>query len=92
MTKTELIAAIAEKTGLSKSDADTMFVAIFDIMTDALKKQDKVPVPGFGNFSTKVREERKGRNPSSGKEMIIPRSIVVSFKPAAQLKETVNTN
>ena len=69
-----------------------MFNAIFDTITDALKKQDKVPVPGFGNFSTKVREERKGRNPSTGKEMLIPRSVVVSFKPATQLKEAVNSS
>ena len=81
-----------EKTGTSKSETDNMFNAIFDTITDALKKQDKVPVPGFGNFSTKVREERKGRNPSTGKEMLIPRSVVVSFKPATQLKEAVNSS
>ena len=92
MTKAELIAAIMEKTGTSKSEVDNMFNAIFDTIADALKKQDKVPVPGFGNFATKVKEERKGRNPSTGKEMLIPRSVVVSFKPATQLKEVVNSS
>ncbi len=90
MTKADLIAAIAEKTGVTKAEADNMFIAIFDTIADALKKQDKVPVPGFGSFVTKVREERKGRNPSTGKEMVIPRFVVVSFKPATQLKEAVN--
>ena len=47
-------------------------------------------VPGFGTFSTKVREERTGRNPSTGKEMTIPRSVVANFKPAPQLKEKLN--
>ncbi len=90
MTKADLIAAIAEKTGLTKVEADKMFVAIFDTMTEVLAKQDKIAIPGFGNFATKVREERKGRNPSSGQEMVIPRAVVVNFKPATQLKEALN--
>ncbi len=90
MTKADLLAAIAEKTGVTKADVDTLLVAIFDTITEVLSKQDKVPVPGFGTFITKVREERKGRNPSTGNEIIIPRAVVVSFKPATQLKEKVN--
>ncbi|OGT36171.1 MAG: hypothetical protein A3F11_09810, partial [Gammaproteobacteria bacterium RIFCSPHIGHO2_12_FULL_37_14] len=61
----------------------------FEVIAEAMKN-DKVMVQGFGGFSTKVREARKGRNPSTGMEMIIPRATVVSFKPATQLKETVN--
>ncbi|MBP9727585.1 MAG: HU family DNA-binding protein [Gammaproteobacteria bacterium] len=91
MTKAELIAAIAEKTGATKVDVDAIFTATFDTIAEALTKQDKVAVPKFGNFATKIREERKGRNPSTGKEMIIPRSVVVNFKPAIQLKESVNS-
>lgn len=89
MTKSELIAAISEKTGLTKAQTESAFSATFEVITEAMKK-DKVMVPGFGGFSTKVREERKGRNPSTGVEMTIPRAIVVSFKPATQLKEKVN--
>ncbi len=89
MTKAELIAAISEKTGLTKAQAESAFGATFEVITIAMKNE-KVMVPGFGGFSTKVREARKGRNPATGMEMIIPRATVVNFKPAAQLKETVN--
>ena len=91
MTKAELIAVIAEKTGATKVDVDAIFTATFDTIAEALTKQDKVAVPKFGNFATKIREERKGRNPSTGKEMIIPRSVVVNFKLVIQLKEAVNS-
>ncbi len=90
MTKSELIAAISEKTGLTKIQSESAFSATFEVITEAMK-EDKVMVPGFGGFSTKVREERKGRNPATGMEIIIPKAIVVNFKPATQLKETVNT-
>ena len=62
----------------------------FDTITEELVKQEKIMIPGFGGFSSKVRSERKGRNPSTGKEMVIPKAIVASFKPAAQLKESIN--
>lgn len=89
MTKSELIAAISEKTGLTKAQAESAFGATFEVITIAMKNE-KVMVPGFGGFSTYVRETRKGRNPATGMEMIIPKATVVSFKPATQLKENVN--
>ncbi len=92
MNKSELIAAIAEKAGISKKGAEIVFSATFEIITSAMVSQDKIGIPGFGNFVTKVRAERKGRNPSTGKDLIIPKAIVVSFKPATQLKHSVNTN
>ena len=85
-----MIVIIAEKTGLTKSQAESAFSATFEAITELMAKQEKVMIPGFGGFSTKIRAERKGRNPSSGKEMIIPKAIVANFKPAAQLKETIN--
>ncbi len=91
MNKTELIAAIAEKLGITKADAELAFSATFEIITSALVKQEKIAVPGFGNFVTKIRAERKGRNPATGKDIIIPKAIVVSFKPATALKESINT-
>jgi DNA-binding protein HU-beta len=90
MNKADLIAAIAEKAGITKADAEVAFSATFDVITEALMKQNKVAIPGFGGFSTKVREERKGRNPSTGKDIIIPKAIVASFKVAAQLKDSIN--
>jgi DNA-binding protein HU-beta len=89
MTKAELIAAIAEQAELTKTQAESAFSAIFATITKCMK-EGKVMIPGFGGFSTKVRAERKGRNPSSGKEIIIPKAIVASFKPATQLKEAIN--
>lgn len=89
MTKSELIAAISEKSGLTKSQAESAFNATFEVIAEAMKN-DKVMLQGFGGFSTKVREERKGRNPATGLEITIPKAIVVNFKPATQLKETVN--
>jgi len=90
MTKAELIAIIAEKTGLTKSEAESAFTATFETITEMLAQQIKVMIPGFGGFSSKMRAERKGRNPATGKEIIIPKAIVASFKPATQLKETIN--
>jgi DNA-binding protein HU-beta len=91
MNKKELVAAIAEKSNLTLAQAETILTTTFDTIQAALVLQDSVAIPGFGNFTTKVREERKGRNPGTGKEIIIPRAIVPVFKPGTQLKESVNT-
>ena len=91
MNKAELITSIAEQSGLTKIQAEAAFKATFDTITTALVKQDKIMIPGFGGFGTKLRPERKGRNPSTGKEMIIPKAVIAHFKAASQLKESVNT-
>ncbi len=91
MNKMELIAAIATQAGISKSDAEKIFKITFDTITDGLKTHSKIAIPGFGNFTTKVRAERQGRNPSTGQAITIPQSVVASFKPALQLKESINT-
>jgi len=90
MTKAELIAMIAEKTGLTKTQTESVFSATFATITELMTKQTDVMVPGFGKFITKIRAERKGRNPSTGKEITIPKATVASFKPASQLKEIIN--
>lgn len=92
MTKAELIAAISEKTGLPKAQTEVTFSATFDMIAELLAKQEKVMIHGFGGFSPKKRKERKGRNPATQKEMIIPAATVVTFKPATQLKEIVNVD
>ena len=63
---------------------------LFDVLGDALVKEGTVDVTGFGKFETKERAERKGRNPQSGEEIIIPASIAPKFKPAKALKDKVN--
>ena len=90
MNKAEFIAALAEKAGITKSEAEVAFSATFEIITSELAKQEKVMIPGFGGFATKVRAERKGRNPATGQEMTIPKAVVAHFKAAAQLKEIIN--
>lgn len=90
MTKSELITLLAEKTGLTKSQAESTFNMTFEMIAELMAKQQDVSIPGFGKFVTKVREARKGRNPANGQEIMIPKAVVASFKPASQLKETIN--
>jgi DNA-binding protein HU-beta len=91
MNKKELITAIAEKSNLTYAQAESALTATFDTIQSAMMEQANVAIPGFGSFGTKLREERKGRNPSTGAEIIIPKAIVPVFKPGAQLKQSVNS-
>jgi len=90
MNKKELIAAIAEKSQLTLTQAEAALAASLETIQNALVEQNAVSIAGFGNFTTKVREERKGRNPGTGKEIVIPRAVMPVFKPSTQLKESVN--
>lgn len=92
MRNVSYIQHLAGKLNMTKVEADNVFIAVFDTLTEALIHQDKLVVPGFGTFATKVREERTGRNPSNGNEIVIPRSVVANFKPAPQLKRKLNQN
>lgn len=92
MKKTDFILHLAEKLGVSKSEADNIFIGVFETMTDVLVSQDKMLVPDFGTFSTRIRAERTGRNPSTGNTIVIPRTVVVNFKPVTKLKEKVNSS
>ena len=85
-----MVDAIAENAGISKKDATSALVAFTEVVTKELKKGEKVSLIGFGTFSTSKREARKGRNPSTGKEINIPASIVAKFKVGAKLKSAVN--
>ena len=91
MNKKELIAAIAAQADLSVAQIEEAFKATFSTIQKVMTEQGSVAIPGFGSFATKVRAERKGRNPSTGKEILIPRAIVPVFKAGSQLKESVNT-
>ncbi len=90
MNKTELVAGVAEKTGLTKKDAEKAINALFASIEEALAVEDKVQVIGFGTFEVKTREERKGRNPQTGAEIIIPASKTPVFKAGKGLKDIVN--
>ena len=89
MNKTELIAAVAEKTGLTKKDAERVVDATFETITASLAKGDKVAVSGFGNFEVKAREARVGRNPRTKETIQIPATKLPAFKAAKALKDAV---
>ena len=89
MNKTELIAAAAEKTGLTKKDTEKVLNAALEAIADTLAKNDKVQISGFGIFEVKEREARMGRNPRTGEDCLIPASRVVKFTPGKALKEAV---
>ena len=89
MNKTELIAAVAEKTGLTKKDAERVVNATIETITESMVKGDKVNVSGFGIFEVKTREARIGRNPRTKEEIKIPASKVPVFKPGKALKDSV---
>ena len=90
MNKTELVAAVAEKTGLSKKDSEKAVNAAFDSITEALAAGEKVQLVGFGAFEVKERSARIGRNPKTKESIEIPASRVASFKVGKALKDAVS--
>ena len=90
MNKTELVAAIAKESGLSKASAEKALNALTATIGKTLKKKDKVQLIGFGTFETRKRAARNGRNPQTGKAIKIAAATVPAFKPGAGLKELVN--
>ncbi len=90
MNKTELIAAVAEKSGLSKKDSEKALAATFEAITESLKEGDKVQVIGFGSFEVKNRAARLGRNPKTKEPMQIAASKSAVFKPGKALKDEIS--
>ena len=90
MNKSELIAAVAEKAGLSKKDSEKAINATFDTITASLEAGEKVQLVGFGVFDIKERAERIGRNPRTKQEIKIAASRVPTFKAGKALKDTVD--
>ncbi|MBQ3783615.1 MAG: HU family DNA-binding protein [Lachnospiraceae bacterium] len=90
MNKAELVAAIAEKTELSKKDSEKALKAFVDVVTEELTKGEKIQLVGFGTFEVSERAAREGRNPQTGKAMKIPASKAPKFKAGKALKDQVN--
>ena len=90
MNRAELVAAMAEKAGLSKKDSEAALKASICAITGALKKGDKVQLVGFGSFEVRKRAARKGRNPQTKKEITIPATKIPVFKAGKALKDAVN--
>ena len=90
MNKQDLIGSVADQGGLTKADASKAVEAVFDAITDALKKGDEVRLVGFGTFSVSQRKASTGRNPRTGETMAIKASTQPKFKAGKGLKDSVN--
>ena len=90
MNKTELVAAVAEQADISKKDAEKALKAFVDVVTEEMKKGEKVQLVGFGTFELSERAAREGRNPQTGKTMKIEACKAPKFKAGKALKDAVN--
>jgi len=90
VTKADLVNAIAEKSGLSKTDAEKALKAFTDAVTEALKTGEKVALVGFGTFSVGERAARIGKNPQTGAKIEIPAAKTPKFKAGKVLKDSVS--
>jgi DNA-binding protein HU-beta len=90
VTKADLVNAIAEKSGLSKTDAEKALKAFTDAVTEALKAGEKVALVGFGTFSIGERAARIGKNPQTGAKIEIPAAKTPKFKAGKALKDSVS--
>ena len=86
MNKTELVAAVAEKTGLTKKDAEKLI----ETVKEEVAKNEKVQLIGFGTFEARKRNARTGKNPQSGEAIEIPAATVPAFKAGKAFKDMVN--
>ncbi len=89
MTKQDLVEALAQKTGLSKSGASEALNTLLDAITSSLKKGESVTITGFGTFLVTKRKARTGRNPKTGATIQIPARKAVRFRVGAELKKAV---
>ena len=90
MNKTELIAAVAEKGGISKKDADAAVNTTLDTIVEMVAAGDKVQLVGFGTFEPRERSAKTGKNPRTGESIEIPASKIPAFKAGKAFKDIVN--
>ena len=90
MNKAELVAVMAERTEMSKKDAEKALKAFVDIIGEELKKGEKIQLVGFGTFEVSERAAREGRNPQTGEKMTIEASKSPKFKAGKALKDAIN--
>ena len=90
MNKAELVAAVAERTELSKKDAEKALKAFVDVVAEELKKGEKIQLVGYGTFDVSERAAREGRNPANGQPMQIAASKAPKFKAGKALKDAIN--
>lgn len=90
MNKNELVTAMAEKTGMKKTEVEKVLKAFVETVTDELKKDEKIQLVGFGTFEAVKKDAREGRNPRTGETMKIAASVAPKFKPGKALKDALN--
>ena len=90
MKKSEFVAVVAEKAGLTKKDVEKAMDAVFETVGDVLASGDKLQVSGFGTFETRTRAARTGHNPRTGEEIAIAAATLPAFKPGKALKDKVD--
>ena len=90
MTKADLVEEIAETAELSKKHAKVIVDTFIECIVDALQREEKIELRGFGSFRIRHREARSGRNPKSGEKVKVPAKLIPYFKPGKVLKEMLN--
>jgi len=90
MTKADIVEAIYEKVGFSKKEAADLVEMVFETIKETLENGEKIKISGFGNFVVRRKQPRVGRNPQTGEEITITDRRVLTFKPSAVLKESLN--
>lgn len=90
MSKNDLVASIAEISGLTKADSEKAVNAFMEAVTTGLKSEGKVTLVGFGTFEAKKRPAREGRNPLTGEKLTIAAKVAPTFKAGSKLKDALN--
>ena len=91
MTKAELVEEVARVSELTKKHSEVIVNTVFDSIVDALRKDEKIELRGFGSFRIRQRRSRQGRNPKTGDKVDVPAKRIPYFKPGKELKELINT-
>ena len=90
MTKADLVEEVIRVSGLSKKQAEIIVNTVFDSVVEALQRDDKIELRGFGSFRVRRRRSRQGRNPKTGDRVAVPAKRIPYFKPGKELKDLVN--
>jgi len=90
VTKADIVERVYEKIGLSKPDSVKLVEQVLEIMKGTLERGENLKITGFGNFVVKKKSDRRGRNPQTGEEITIEARRILTFKPSALLKQSIN--
>ncbi len=90
LTKTQITESIRQRHSFSKNESSDVIESLLEIIKDTLENGEDVMISGFGKFCVTEKKERKGRNPATGEDMILPKRRIVTFKCSGKLKEMIN--